>query len=138
MKTYKSKIGLELIIPLVILFSLPIYNFIISKNWENINVLVLPIIIVFLVFFNTKYSIENKNLNVKCSFLVDIIIDIKSIQKISETYNLISSPATSIDRLEIRYNKNDKVLISPKDKKGFIDSLTAINPNIEVVYRKNN
>ena len=34
------------------------------------------------------------------------------------------------------YNKYDTVLVSAKDKKGFINSLTEINPNIEVVYRK--
>ena len=44
-------------------------------------------------------------------------IDIKSIRKIIETYNPLSSPAASIDRLEIFYNKFDSILISPKDKK---------------------
>ena len=52
--------------------------------------------------------------------------------KLTETNNLLSSPATSIDRIEILYNKFDIILVSPKDKSEFIKNLTAINSNIEV------
>ncbi|WP_157802004.1 PH domain-containing protein [Flavobacterium sp. 1] len=84
------------------------------------------------MFFNIKYIIENESLKIGRGSNIDI----KTIRKISETYNPLSSPAASIDQLEIMYNKYDTVLVSAKDKKGFINSLTEINPNIEVVYRK--
>ena len=61
---------------------------------------------------------------------------INTIYKISETYNPLSSPAGSIDRLEIKYNKSESVLISPKDKNAFINDLILVNPNIEVQYRR--
>jgi hypothetical protein len=48
-----------------------------------------------------KLQIENDNLNVKCTILMNIDIDIKSIRKNNETYNPLSSPAASIDRLSI-------------------------------------
>jgi hypothetical protein len=44
----------------------------------------------------------------------------------------LSAPATSFDRLEILYNSFDTVIISPKDKSGFITHMKTINPSIEV------
>ena len=136
MKTYKSKIGLELVILLTIVFAWSIYDCISHKKW--IAVIVLSIITVFIsyLFLKIQYTIEQENLKISCGFLGSQTIDIKTIRKISETYNPISSPAASIDRLEIIYNKFDSVLVSPKDKKGFIENLKEVNPNIEVNYRK--
>ena len=59
----------------------------------------------------------------------------KTISKITETNNLFSSPATSLDRLSLTYNQFDGVMISPKDKQEFIKHLLQINPAIEVVYK---
>lgn len=55
-----------------------------------------------------------------------------SIKNISETRNPISSPALSLDRLEIVYNRFDSVLISPADKIDFIAELLHRKPDIEV------
>jgi hypothetical protein len=38
---------------------------------------------------------------------------------------MISSPALSMDRLEICYEENRKVLVSPVDKEGFTASVTG-------------
>ena len=84
-----------------------------------------------------KYKIDGENLNISCGIFGNQNIDINTIIKISETNDVSSSPAASIDRLEIRYNENETVLVSPKNKKGFIMNLLEINPNIEVNYRKN-
>lgn len=42
---------------------------------------------------------------------------------------VVYAPALSIDRLEIKY-KGGRVLVSPKDKKRFIDDLRKLNPKI--------
>lgn len=136
MKTYKSKISLGIILVVIISPAWALYECVINKEWVAVILILMSSLTVFYLFFNTIYTIEQENLNVRFGFLVNKNIDIKAISKISETNDLSSAPAASIDRLEIRYNKNDTVLVSPKDKKGFIDSLLAINPNIEVVYRK--
>lgn len=62
-------------------------------------------------------------------------IDINTVRKVSETNNPISAPAASFDRLEIVYNQYDSILISPKDKSGFIDHITRVNPQIEVRHK---
>lgn len=137
MKVYKSKLGIELIIPISILFGWTIYKFTIEKNWIGLFIILLTTSFICYIFLSIKYNIAKENLNIKCGFLINQNIDINTIRKISETYNPLSSPAASLDRLEIVYNNFDSVLISPKDKKAFINDLITINPTIEVNYRKN-
>jgi hypothetical protein len=60
-------------------------------------------------------------------------IDIFKITKIEKTNSILSSPALSLDRIRIRYNKYDEVLISPKVKKEFVDELLKVNPTIEII-----
>lgn len=49
------------------------------------------------------------------------------------TKNPLSSPALSIDRIEITYDSGfGMVLVSPKNKQKFISLLKSINPHIEV------
>ena len=96
------------------------------------------IVVISYLFLSIKYSIENENLNIKSGFLFNGNIDIKTIRRLSETNNILSSPAASIDRIEILYNKFDSVLVSPKDKMGFIKELTKINPEIGVKLKKDN
>ncbi len=88
------------------------------------------------MFATTYYAINENNLIVKCGFLFNKTIDINTIKKISETNNPLSSPATSIDRLEITYGKYDSVIISQKQKQDFINDIITLNPNIEVKFKK--
>lgn len=137
MKVYKSKIGIELVIPISVLFSWIIYTSVIEKKWMGLFIIILTSVFICYIFLTIKYTIEKENLNIKCGFLINRNIDIKTIRKVSETYNPLSSPAGSIDRLEIVYNTFDSILISPKDKKAFIEDLMRINPSIEINSRKN-
>jgi hypothetical protein len=47
----------------------------------------------------------------------------------------MSSPATSLDRLEILDHEHQAILISPQQKEAFIEQIHSINPNI-VIKRK--
>jgi hypothetical protein len=136
-KIYNSKIGLELVIPLVLIFGIALALTIIEKtNVIGIAILLPVILFVFHMFLTTNYTIESDDLIIKCGFLSNKTIDIKTIKKITETNNPLSSPATSLDRLEINYGKFDKILISPKNKTEFIDDIKRLNPNVEVKFRK--
>ncbi len=135
MKNYKSKLGLELIIPISIIFGYALFELITEKSWFGVFIIFLIILFILSTFLSINYKIEKENLNVKCIFLVNENIEIKTIWKIVETYNPLSSPAASIDRIEIFYNKFDSILISPKKKKKFIEDILKINPNIEVIYK---
>lgn len=136
-KIYKSKIGLELVIPLVLVFG-TVLTLTISQepSWIGIVILLPVILFVIHMFMTTDYTIDSDKLTVKCGFLYNKTIDIKAIKKITETNNPLSSPATSLDRLEINYGKFDSVLISPKQKSEFINDIKGLNPNVEVKYKK--
>lgn len=135
-KIYKSKIGLELAIPLFLLFGTVLT---LSINHESswIGIITLLPVVVFVVhmFMTTNYTIESNKLTIKCGFLYNKNIDIKTIEKITETNNPLSSPATSLDRLEINYRKFDTVIISPKKKREFVDDLTKLNSDIQVIWK---
>lgn len=116
-KVYKSKTGLELIFILLLIFTFPIYDLISNQEWNG--VLIIIVVFLSLIFSCTTiiYTIENESLTIKFFFIFKTKVEIKSISKIVETYNPLSSPAASIDRLEIFYNKFDSLLTAPKYKK---------------------
>ena len=82
------------------------------------------------MFRTVKYKIDGQYLRIWTTK-----IDIHSIKKVYRTNNPLSSPALSLDRIAIVYNKYDEILISPKDRSAFIAELLSINPNIEVVLQ---
>ncbi len=136
-KIFKSKIGLELVIPLVLVFGTVLAVTISQEpSWIGIVILLPVLLFVVHIFMTTEYKIENDKLIIKCGFLYNKIIDIKTIKKIKETSNPLSSPATSLDRLEINYGKFDSIIISPKLKSEFISDIKRVNPNVEIKYKK--
>ncbi len=88
------------------------------------------------ILIGTYYQIDAGILTIKSSFLHNQKIVITNITKIKETNDLISSPALSLDRLEIFLSRFESVLVSPKDKAAFIAELISLNPAIEVQYKK--
>ncbi len=87
-------------------------------------------------FTNLRYIIDGDTLSIRCGFLYKKSIPIHAIKRVEESRSPLSSPAASLDRLEIIYNKFDSILISPKEKQAFIDELVKENPDIVVLYRK--
>lgn len=137
MKTiYKSKIGLELAIPITLAFVIPIIYGLTQKQ-TMVAVIFLTVAYAFIahLFITTKYTVHNHTLIVSCSFLYKKEIDIHTIQKIIETNNPLSAAATSLDRLELKFGGRQSILISPKLKKEFVAHVLAINPTIEVQWK---
>ena len=137
MKTYKSKFGFEIMIFLTLLFGGIILFMTYQK--ESFKV-ILSVGIIFIVVyglflylnFSTEYTItETGILKVKCGFLYNKDFDINKIKSVANTGNMMSSPAPSLDRIELTYGKFDIIVISPKDKFGFARELTKVNPKIE-------
>lgn len=136
MKTFKSKIGLELIIPIgIIMFSMA--SIMIYKElWPGLIIVLIAILFISSIIFNTYYQIDGNNLVVKSSFFYKKTIAISNITRIKETRDPLSSPATSLDRLEIKDINNNHILISPKKKQLFINEIIALNRNIIVQLKK--
>ena len=132
MKVFKSKIdwwfGLLLVYPIFMSVKSMLLG-------EWVGLLGLSIVIVLILFFSktTRYIINDNQLIVMSTWIVYERIDITKITKIEKTNSILSSPALSLDRIRIRYNKYDEVLISPKVKKEFVDELLKVNPTIEII-----
>jgi hypothetical protein len=83
-----------------------------------------------LIFTKTNYTIDGDVLIIRSGFF-RWRVPIRDIESVTPTHNPSSSPALSLDRLEIRYGPKT-ILVSPDDKAGFIRALTRINPNIRL------
>jgi len=132
-KVFRSKIGLGLAIPLFIIIGGSFVTMLVANVWIGAIVIGCVALFALHLFSTNYYTVSGNVLYVKSSFLINKTIDIGSITKITPTRNILSSPALSLDRLEIFYNKYDSIMISPNDKAGFIDQLKGINAGIEVI-----
>jgi len=131
MKTYKSKIDWWF----GILFFYPIFlgiTSIVEGKWIGFIYFSFIIGVIIFISKTTNYRIEGNELTVKCLWIINDRIEISKIRKIEKSNSILSSPALSLDRIAVYYNKYDEVYISPKEKQDFIDALLEINPTIEV------
>lgn len=132
MKIYKSKIDLWLIIVLVAPLIYVIIQCYLDKEYEPLFILVPIWIAVGWALSTIKYSIEDNELRVIAIFCRQSVA-INSIKSVQKTYNPLSAPALSINRLEIKYgDKFDYLLISPNNREQFIADLLEKNPDIQV------
>ena len=94
---------------------------------EHGIVYALVILIMWWPVVNTRYIVTQDHVIIHSMFLKWIILR-SEIQSITPTNNPLSSPALSLDRLKIDYQKqgkNKSVLISPKNKQKFIEALQS-------------
>ena len=136
MEKYKSKIDLWLIIILTLVFGGIVIFSVIKKEWIGFIIAIIPTIFIWNMFRSTYYIVTEEELIIRCGIFYKLVIKITDIRKISESNELISSPALSIDRLEILYNRFDTILISPKKKYEFLQSIETLKPDIEINFRK--
>ncbi len=108
----------------------------VKGDWKGALILTPIAAFIIHILTGTRYTITGTTLKVKAGFIINISVDIMTIKAISETDSILSAPATSLDRLEITYNKYDSVVISPKNKAEFISDILAINSQVAVTYKK--
>ena len=131
MTTYKSKHEFVLIIPLVIILGAFGFIMVYHKVWPGLFIMIVIASLVVHMFLTTYYQIEGRALKIKSGFLFNKTVAIDSIRKITAAKSPLGSPSTTPGRLEINYNKSDTIIISPKDRSGFLDEIKKIKPDIE-------
>ena len=137
-KVYPSKKGVVVYIPIIILTGVASVSVIVGDYWGSIFCAAIVLAVVLPMLLNTSYTITDDGaLKVRCGFFVNILIEVNTIKKIEATKSMLSSPALSLDRLEVFYNKFDSVIISPQNKEDFIVALQNINPAIEYLKKTN-
>ncbi len=128
-KTHRSKIDLWLIAVLAASLLLPLgLTILFPKTFILTSVILAPMIGFFLwLFATTKYEIKEANLYIS-SGPIKFNFPIRDIISVKATRNPLSSPALSLDRLEIKYGSGKTTLISPKDKSNFLYDIGWIEP----------
>lgn len=136
-REFKSKVGWWYHLVLLVMVITTTLVFIKGGN---------PIAMVFLLLFtllsihmlvSTWYRVTADGwLIVHCSIFPEKKIAIADITGVESTTNLISSPALSLDRLEIWVGLDTRKrlwnIISPNNKQEFVKVLKKINPEIEI------
>lgn len=88
-----------------------------------VGILIAAALFVAWTWVATDYTLTSDELLVRSGpFRWRVRLD--EVQEIRPTRNPLSSPALSLDRLEVRYNRG-MLLISPADKDGFLRGLVA-------------
>ncbi|MFP5438708.1 MAG: PH domain-containing protein [Bacteroidia bacterium] len=137
MKTiYKSKVGLSFIIPVAVILVIILIAALYDHDWMMAAILGVTLGYAGFISACTLYTINDGELTVQAGSLYKRHIDIASIRRVNEVFNIINAPATSFRRLEIWYNNHSYILISPKDKELFVAQLKALNPSIEFHLKK--
>ncbi|MCC9296738.1 PH domain-containing protein [Clostridium sp. WLY-B-L2] len=129
---FNSKIGWWFHITVVLFTIITLwlfYLYIINKIGSLAFILFISLLILFILprYFLTYYVFEDSYLYIRSGLILNIKINYGDIISFKESNNIISSPALSMDRLEIKYYKNsfcDSILISPDKKQEFIDVLS--------------
>jgi Bacterial PH domain len=79
---------------------------------------------ILLTFRSTRYEVTDREVIARSSPF-RWRIEIESIESIRPSRSPTSSPALSLDRLEIRYAGGRTLLVSPRDREGFLAAVVA-------------
>jgi hypothetical protein len=117
---------------------LPIFIFFLDKNTfiEKPFILLpllIPIVLIFWIYFDTSYKIENNYLMYRSAFLKGKI-EIQSIREIlkGKTMWVGTKPALAINGLIIKFNKYDEIYIAPENNNELISDLLKVNSTIKI------
>ena len=107
----------------------------VRRIWAGRTIDTLDIIGLFLatafivwVFGSTYYVITADSLIVRAG-PIRRTVPLRSVQRLRATHNPLSSPALSLDRIEVTYGSK-RVLISPEDKRGFVSAVMKRSPAV--------
>ena len=132
---------IDLLIPILICLALlyPVANDLAAGGELSSGLLITMGLVVVLLalllicFLPVYYQIDASVLTIRAGFL-RTSIPISQIMKVRPTWNPLSAPALSLDRLEIKYSPDgvleEIALVSPKDKKKFITDLAQSDSDL--------
>lgn len=141
MKTYPSKVDKwAWIMVALVIASFAVPSIIIGSWWWALAGIPFGAYILY-ALLSIRYTIHGDTLTVQdCFKSVDYpIANIKSVQK---TWSILASPASSFDRIAIKFDPKKRPAtffqyeISPRDRDAFIADLLAVNPAIQVLPAK--
>jgi hypothetical protein len=89
-------------------------------------------ILIYFFVVRIKYELDDEKLVIFMGPIRYKTIDIQTIRKMELSNNPLSSPAASLRRLAIYYNKWGYVLISPKNREAFVKDVLERQKKLEI------
>ena len=83
------------------------------------------------ILYGTSYTFDDYQLVIRSS-VFRWRIPLRTVKSIQPSTSLLSSPACSLDRLEIEHDEGS-ILISPRDKAQFVEVLKKRAPQVRVL-----
>lgn len=124
MQTFRSKIDFWLIIIILVTFVFPVF-----LTWGQGDAFRTAIIIgailwalLFWLMFMTRYVVNEDELIIHGG-IYKVRIPLNEIKSVESSNSVLAGPALSRDRLQIIYGDYKNILVSPKDKTGFLAAI---------------
>lgn len=132
---FKSKVDAWLVV-LVVLMGLGISAISLldadAGSWIAALVTVTICALVLSMLYSIHYVVSGTQLKIFYFRKISSSYDLRELRSLRPTHNPLSAPAASLDRLELKFTRYRDVLISPKDKAGFMALVKAINPEVRI------
>jgi hypothetical protein len=109
----------------------------VRRIWAGRPVDALDIVVPFLAtafiawVFRTTYYLVTADALIVHAGPIRRTVPLRLVQRLRATHNPLSSPALSLDRIEVTYGSK-RVLISPEDKHGFVKAVMKRAPAVVV------
>jgi len=133
-KVFRSRISVAIVIIITVPILIPLIPMIREGNIFNpaFYTMIGVIAFVVLLFCGIRYELTDSHFKVKMWGEVPL----SEIVSVERSYNILSSPAASLKRLKIRFQKGYKffsfILISPVCEQEFLETLKKLNPDIYI------
>ncbi len=137
-KVFPSKVDAWLVVVVIAIMTVGCALTVDVMPWLTILIYAAVTACVGALLFNIKYFVEGDRLAVRGAGLVNHTYDINKILSIRPSHSILSAPAASYDRLELKFQGKVctySLLVSPKQKAEFIAALLAVNPQIKILEK---
>lgn len=100
--------------------------------WLLMAVLAAVLAFLMIVLIPIRYVIEGRTVSVQFGLIgwEFTAFSVDDVQSIRPTHNPLASAALSLDRLNVDLGYRGNILISPKDKAGFLRAVESLNPQL--------
>jgi hypothetical protein len=98
-------------------------------GWVVSFLLLIAVCFVAWIYLATYYEVNGSQLYIRSGpFTWQIATD--EIHSVLPSGSMLSSPALSLDRLEIQYGRRRSILVSPAQRSAFLEALTNASPGL--------
>lgn len=116
MTVYRSKVDVWLVaLSVGIMAAACVPGLFFDFSWGALTACLLSLALVVSVVFSIRYEISGDKLRVVCCWIFIETFDIHKITSVKPTRTILSSPAASLDRIEVCAGRRS-VVISPRSK----------------------